>query len=73
MTENMIDISKLYTGLKTCDGVKIYLGDKLTAPFYFPMLVQFDFKENKFVVTTTGKNKSLYRKYLIEDLALNPS
>lgn len=69
----MIDISTLYTGFKTHNGVKIYLGDKLMAPFYFPMVVQFNFKENKFVVTTTGKNKSPYRTYLIEDIALNPS
>lgn len=73
MTQNMIELSILYTGIKTHDGVKIYLGDKLVAPFYFPMVVQFDFKESKFVLTTTGKNKSPYRNYLLEDMALNPS
>jgi hypothetical protein len=64
----MISIQDFYTGVRTQNGEKVYLGDKLTGDFYFPMLVQYNFEENKFTVTTTGKSKSPYRSYLIEDI-----
>lgn len=65
---DMLLKENFYTGFKTCDGEKIYLGDKLQGDFYFPLLIQYDFVENKFVVTTTGKRQSPYRKYVIEDM-----
>lgn len=64
----MLNREDFYTGFKTFDGEKIYLGDKLQGEFYFPMLIQYDCEENKFVVTTTGKKESPYRKYIIEDM-----
>lgn len=66
------DIELFYTGIVTAGGEKVYLGDKLVGPYYHPMLVQYDFAEQKFIVTTTGKSLSPYRKYIIEDLAQLP-
>ena len=65
----MINKEDLYTGYKTKEGVKVYLGDQLTGPYYFPMLIQYDFKTNDFVITTKGKNKSPYRVYPIQNVA----
>jgi hypothetical protein len=67
-----MDISNFYTGIKTKEGVKVFLGDKLTGQFYFPMVVQYNFKENKYVTIATGKAKSPYRTYPIENLAELP-
>jgi len=65
----MINKEDLYTGYKTKAGVKVYLGDHLVGPHYFPMLIQYDFKTNDFVITTKGKNKSLYRIYPIQNVS----
>ena len=59
----------LYTGHRTKDGVKVYLGDQLVAPFYFPMNIQYDFNTGGFVITTKGKSKSPYRIYPIQNVA----
>jgi len=59
----------LFTGYSTKEGIKVYLGDQIVAPFYFPMLIQYDFNTNVFVITTKGKNKSPYRIYPIQNVA----
>lgn len=68
----MLKLEDLYTGYTTHDGHKIYLGDRLYAKFYHPMLVQYDFVNNKFVVTDPGKQESPYRSYLLSDMVQNP-
>ncbi|POY36634.1 hypothetical protein C3K47_09680 [Solitalea longa] len=59
----MLEIETLYTGIQTHQGEKIYLGDKLLAPYMHPGLVQYDFQNKRFVVTGTGKDHAYYRFY----------
>jgi hypothetical protein len=64
----MFNLHDFYTGIKTPNGEKVYLGDKITGDFYFPMLVQYDFEQNKYILSTIGKTKSPYRSYEIIDV-----
>ena len=66
----MIKTEDLYTGYKTKEGIKVYLGDHLAGPYYFPMLIQYNFKTKEFVIATKGKNKSPYRNYPIQNVAV---
>ena len=72
MLNDMLDPEQLFTGFLTQKGEKVYLGDKLIAPFMHSFVVQFDPKNKCFVAGAIGKNRPYYRSYDLQDLLKNP-
>ena len=62
-----MDITSFYTGYRTAQGDKIYLGDKIRGKFFYKMQVQYEMETKSFVLVSQNP-QSPYRKYLIADL-----
>ncbi|MGM9478670.1 hypothetical protein ACS5PU_19760 [Pedobacter sp. GSP4] len=62
-----MDIASFYTGYRTAQGEKIYLGDKIRGKFFYKMQVQYEMESQTFVLVSQNP-QSPYRKYLVSDL-----
>ncbi|WP_293308761.1 hypothetical protein [Pedobacter sp. UBA5917] len=55
-----MDIESFYTGFRTAQGDKIYLGDRLRGKFFYKMHVQYEIETQSFVLVSLNP-ESPYR------------